>query len=152
MAIKVTHSGTTYDCAVAVKCTDDKYIKLYDANGAEIVSFNGISDFSQYTISGGSFVAPCDCAMPIPLSPYALGGRTITTNDWSYSSADGYYYEIASDLISANATTCNVILLFAQGTELAYTARQEAGKIKIITGSTAPLYNVVIEGIQILRV
>ena len=150
--MKLTHSGVTYDCAVAVKCESDKYIKLYDAAGAEIASFNGISNFADFTLSGGSFVAPNNCALPIPLTTYAIGGRTITTNDWIQSSADGYYYEITSDLISQNATTCNVVLLFAQGTELSYTARQEAGKIKIITGETAPLYDVVIEGIQILRV
>ena len=149
--MQVTHDGVTYDCKVAVKCENDNYIKLYDATGAEIVSFSGISDFSTFTIAGGSFVAPCDCDLPISLSAYAIGGKTITTNDWILSDDEEfYYYEIESNLISANATTCNVMLLFAQGTELEYTATQEAGKIVLHT-EAAPIDDVVIESIQIIR-
>lgn len=149
--MNLIHNGITYECAVAVKCENDCYIKLYDENGAEIVSFHNISDFSDFSISGGSFVAPCDCTMPIVLTTYSIGGRTITINDWILSD-DGtyYYYEITSNLISDNITTCNVALLFAQNTELDYEATQEAGKI-ILSVAAAPLDNVVIEGIQITR-
>ena len=150
MAIKVTHSGETYDCAVAVKCVNDNYIKLYDESGVEIAAFHNISNFSEYTISGGSFISPCDCSVPIPLTTYSLGGRTITSNDWILADSR-YYYEITSGLISANVTTCNILLLFAQGTELAYEASQEAGKV-VLYVDAAPLYDVVIEGIQITRV
>lgn len=149
--MKVTHSGTTYECAVAVKCADDKYIKLYDANGVEIAAFHNISDFSQYTISGGSFIAPCDCSVPIILTTYVFGGRTISKNDWILSDAGEYYFEIENDLISANATTCNVLLLFAPGTELEYTSTQAAGKIVLNVGHSAPLVDIVIDGIQISR-
>ena len=89
----VTYNNRTYDCAVAVKCTDDNYIKLYDEGGTEIASFTGIADFSKFTISGGSFVAPCDCTVPIPLSMYSIGGRTITPGSW-VSNNGKYYYEI----------------------------------------------------------
>lgn len=149
--MQIVHSGVTYECAIAVKCENDRYIKLYDENGAEIASFHNISDFSDYTISGGSFVAPCDCSMPIPLSAYAIGGRTITTNDWILSEDNRFYYEIESGLISDNATTCNVTLLFAEGTTLAYEATQEAGKVVLYTDA-APLADVIIESIQIVRV
>lgn len=148
----VTHSGTVYECAVAVKCEDDKYIILYDANGAEIAAFHDIADFSEYTISGGSFVAPCDCSMPIPLSVYSIGARTISVSDWVLSEDETQYcYEIASSLISGNTATCNVFLLFAQGTELEYTAAQESGKITLYTAE-APIADVVIESVQIVRV
>lgn len=147
--MKVVHSGVTYDCNVAVKCENDRYIILYDANGAEIVSFNDISDFSEYTISGGSFVAPCDCRMPISLHSYSIGGRTIKTNDWILSNGK-YQYTIESGLISDNATTCNVLLMFAQGTELKYQASQQNGKIILYTDA-APLNNIVIDSIQITR-
>lgn len=148
--MKVVHSGVTYDCSVAVKCEDDKYIKLYDANGVEIAAFLNISDFAEYTISGGSFVAPCDCSMPIKTTNYVIGGRTIKTSDWTASNGR-YYYEIENDLISANTTTCDILLLFAKGTSLTYEATQETGKIVLSTAS-APASNIVIESIQITRI
>lgn len=150
--MNVKHSGVTYECHVAVKCENDNYIKLYDENGVEIASFHDISDFSEFTISDGDFIAPCDCTMPIAQSAFSIGGRTITTNDWILSeSGDSYYYEIESDLISDNTTTCNILLLFAEGTSLSYTGTQEAGKI-VLSVSAAPLADIVIESIQIIRV
>lgn len=150
--MKIKHCGTTYDCAVAVKCEDDNYIKLYDENGVEIVAFHNISDFSDFEISGGSFIAPCNCMMPIPLTAYSLGGRTITTDDWILSEEENKYcYEIENNLISSNTTTCNILLLFAQGTELTYEATQGSGKVTLFVDA-APLYDVVIESIQITRV
>lgn len=148
--MKVIHCQREYECAVAVKCENDKYIKLYDANGVEIASFNNISDFSKYTISGGSFVAPCDCTMPIALSVYSIGGRTISSSDWILGTDNRYYYEITSNLISSNTTTCDVLLLFAPETDLDYEATQESGKITLFVDA-APLFNVVIEKIQITR-
>lgn len=146
----VTHSGVTYECAVAVKCENDNYIRLYDENKNEIASFYNISDFSEYTISGGSFVSPCDCTAPIPVSLYVIGARTITAGDWLTADDGRYYYEIQNPLISANTTTCNIFLLFAKGIKLDYTPTQEAGKLTIYT-SAAPLADVVIESIQIAR-
>ena len=149
--MKVIHCGTSYDCDVAVKCGSDKYIKLYK-EGVEIVAFHNISDFSDFEISGGSFTAPCDCTMPIPLTAYAIGGRTITTDDWILSDEGSkYYYEIESDLISGNTTTCNILLIFADGTELEYKATQESGKVTLFVDA-APLYDVTIETIEITRV
>lgn len=144
----LTHSGETYECDVAVKCNDDKYIKLYK-NGEEIAAFHNISDFSDYVLSGGSFIAPCDCSFPIPLSVYSIGSRTIPVSAWIENESK-YCYEIASDLISANVTTCNVFLLFASGTDLSYTATQEAGKV-ILYADFVPTSDVVIESIQITR-
>ena len=147
----LTHCGTTYECAVAVKCTSDNYIRLYDANGAEIAAFYNISDFSDYELSGGDFVAPCHGGLPIALTTYAIKGRTITAADWVLSD-DGteYCYEIENSLISANSTTCNILLFFAHGTELEYRSEQEAGKIVLYT-EAAPLEDVVINSIVIMR-
>ena len=149
--MQVIHCGVTYECSVAVKCECDKYIKLYDENGVEIAAFHHISDFSDYTISGGSFTAPGDCAAPIMLTTYVIGGRTITADDWILSD-DGtkYNYEIANKLISGNPKTCDILLLFATGTELKYTASQEDGKL-ILSTDAAPLYDVVINSIQITK-
>ena len=149
--MNVIHCGTTYVCAVAVKCESDKYIKLYDENGTEIAAFHGISDFSEYETSGGSFVDPCACTMPIALSAYSIGGRTITTNDWILGEDNRYHYEIENDLISANVTTCNILILFAPGTELEYEATQEAGKLTLYTDA-APLDDIVIDSVQVTRI
>lgn len=150
--MQLIHCGVTYECDVAVKCTDDNYIKLYDSNGVEIAAFYKITDYSDYELSGGDFIAPCDCSFPIVLTTYIIGGRTITTNDWALSDAGEYYFEIENDLISGNATTCNVLLLFAPGTELEYTSTQESGKLTLSIGASAPLADVVIDSIQISRV
>lgn len=150
--MNVTHSGITYACAVAVKCENDKYIKLYDINGAEIVAFYDISDFSEYTISGGSFVAPCDCAMPIPLTAYSIGGLTITPEEWTLGNNNIFMYRITNELISANESTCNISILFNRNTSLInFRATQKDGYMYLYTDA-APLVDVVIESIQITRV
>lgn len=150
--MQILYCGITYECDVAVKCADDNYIKLYNSNGVEIASFHNISDFSAFEISGGSYIAPCDCTFPIVLTVYTIGGRTIAPEDWILSEDESkYYYEIESNLISANATTCNILLSFAPGTEFEYEATQAAGKV-ILFVDAAPLFDVVIEGIQITRV
>lgn len=149
--MQVIHCGEIYDCAVAVKCEDDKYIKLYDAGGAEIAAFHNIGDFSDYEVVDGAFVAPCDCTKPILLSTYVVGGRTIAASDWTLAESGQYFYEIENSMISSNPTTCDVLLLFAPGTEFEYTAAQAAGKIILYTNA-APLADIVINSIQITRV
>lgn len=148
--MKLIHSGITYNCEVAVKCENDRYIKLYDASGAEIAAFHNISDFTEYEILDGAFVAPCDCTKPILLSTYVIGGRTIKTTDWIESETGGFHYEINNDLISSNITTCDVLLLFAPGTELEYKATQETGKV-VLYADSAPEADIVIDSIQITR-
>lgn len=148
--MQVIHSGVTYECSVAVKCETDKYIKLYDANGVEIASFNHISDFSDYTISGGSFIPPSNCNIPIELTTYVIGGRTIAPGDWQ-STNGKYAYTISNDLISANSTTCDILLIFAKDTQLTYQATQATGKI-ILTVDIKPTTDIVIDSIKITRI
>lgn len=147
--MNVIYNDATYECAVAVKCEADRYIKLYDSEGVEIVAFYGITDFSAFT-TNGSWSSPCTEALPIALTSYTIGGKTISTSDWKLKN-NQYYVEISNELISANVNTCNIVLFFAEGTELTYTATQEAGKITLYTAA-APLANIVIESIQITRV
>ena len=147
----LTHCGATYECHVAVKCENDNYIKLYDANGMEIAAFHNISDFSEYEISNGDFISPCDCSFPVKLSAYSIGGRTIATSDWIQTTdAQKYYYEISNALISSNITTCNIMLFFAAGTEFAYEATQEQGKVVLYT-ENIPDSDIVIDSIQIIH-
>lgn len=146
----VKHCGINYECEVAVKCINDNYIKLY-TDGKEIAAFYNISDFTEFEISGGSFIEPCDCGNPILLTTYVVKGCTITAEDWVTAEDGVFYYEIANALISGNSTTCNIMLFFAEGTNLVYDAEQEDGKIILYT-SAAPLADVVIDSIQITRV
>lgn len=146
----VKHCGINYECDVAAKCTSDNYIKLFK-DGKEIAAFYEITDFTDFEISGGSFVAPCDGGKPILLTTYAMKGCTITAEDWATADDGRFYYEIENALISENATTCNIVLFFAEGTELTYNAVQGAGKITIYT-TAAPLADVVIDSMQITRV
>lgn len=151
--MQITHDGATYDCSVAVKCENDKYIKLYDESGAEIYSFEGISDFSKYEIVGGSFIAPCDCTMPIAVSTHVVGGVTINPSDWRvYTTGKSYCFTIKNDLISANEATCNIILFFAEGTKLDFEATQKQGKVTLIVPiDKIPTESIIIKSIQITR-
>lgn len=146
----VKHCGINYECEVAVKCINDNYIKLY-TDGKEIAAFYNISDFTEFEISGGTFIEPCDCGNPILLTTYVVKGCTITAEDWVTAEDGGFYYEIANALISGNSTTCNIMLFFAEGTNLVYDAEQEDGKITLHTYA-APFEDVVIDSIQIARV
>lgn len=148
--MQLKHSGITYTCEVAVKCESDKYIKLYNENGVEIASFNHITDFSEYTLSGGSFVSPSNCTTPIEVTTYILGKRVISQSDWILK--DGKYtYSITHNLISANSTTCDILLNFAKGTILQYDAEQKAGEIIFYT-DFIPASDIVIESIKITRI
>lgn len=149
MAIKVTHSGKTYTCETAIKCTNDKYIKLFDANGIEIVSFDNISDFGEYTISGGKFTDPAACTKPIKLTTYVIGGRTILVSDWK-EEIGTYVYEIEHELFTENRTTCDILLCFGDDYDFDYYARQYNGKIKLTTFQK-PQEDIVIESIQITK-
>lgn len=148
--MQLKHFGTIYECAVAVKCTADKYIKLYDENGAEIASFYNISDFSDFTLEGGSFSAPCAHNLPILLSTYSIGGHTIKKSDWDVKSTGQYFHEITNNLISANTVTCNITLYFASGTRFNYSAMQENGKI-VLYVDVIPEKDIVIDNIIITR-
>lgn len=55
MAI-VTHQGQEYSCSVALK--GDDYIHLLNEDGDMTVAFDGITDFSKFSITGGSWKTP----------------------------------------------------------------------------------------------
>lgn len=62
----VTYLGESYECSVALKGAN--YIHLLDANGGMIASFDGITDFSGFAISGGSWTVPAsddDCYLAV---------------------------------------------------------------------------------------
>lgn len=63
---KVTYNGTTYECDVAIKGSD--YVHLMDANNDMVVAFDGVVDFSAFTIAEGSWTTPTpnnDCYLAV---------------------------------------------------------------------------------------
>lgn len=53
---KVTYLGESYECSVAFKGAN--YIHLIAADGNMVASFDGITNFSGFSISGGSWTTP----------------------------------------------------------------------------------------------
>ncbi len=147
--MKVIFCNRSYECAVAVKCESDKYIKLYDSNGVEIAAFHGIKDFNDFECDG-AFSNPCTVATPIALSTHVIPGATINSSDWIQDES-GYYFDIENAMISGNNKTCNIILNFAAGTEFEYNAEQSAGKIRLIV-EKRPNDSIVIDSMILFRV
>jgi len=54
----VTFNGTTFACATAIKGSN--YIHLLDADGCIIVAFEGVKNFTPFSISNGSWVTPTE--------------------------------------------------------------------------------------------
>lgn len=54
--ITVTYLGESYECTTAIKGSN--YIRLLDSSGCMIASFDGITDFRGFSISGGSWCVP----------------------------------------------------------------------------------------------
>ena len=52
---KVTFMGTEYECATAIRGSN--YIHLIDSNGVMLAAFDGIVDFSAFTITSGTWTA-----------------------------------------------------------------------------------------------
>lgn len=52
----VTYNGIQYQCSVAYKGSD--YVHLVDANGSLVARFDGVCDFSGFSITDGSWTTP----------------------------------------------------------------------------------------------
>lgn len=64
----------TYDCATAIK--GDDYIHLLDDNGCMVASFDGITDFSEFTLQNGTYTSPTadhDCYVAVMRDDGTLG-------------------------------------------------------------------------------
>ena len=76
---KVTYKNLTYTCTTALKGAD--YVRLLDSTGTCIASFDGIKDFTEFTISSGSWTTPtadnkCPVAVIRPDGSVAEGDHT----------------------------------------------------------------------------
>ena len=77
--ITVTYLGESYECTAALKGSE--YIRLLDSAGCMVASFEGISDFSGFEISGGEWCVPkpegeCKIAVIREDGTLAEGGHT----------------------------------------------------------------------------
>lgn len=54
----VTYLNEAYDCATALKGSD--YVHLLDSNGEMIAAFDGVKDFSGFSITEGDWTSPTD--------------------------------------------------------------------------------------------
>ena len=93
--ITVTYLGESYECITALKGSD--YIRLLDSVGCMVASFEGVSDFSGFEISGGEWCTPkpegeCKVAVIREDGTIAEGGhvckdilegKTITREEYS---------------------------------------------------------------------
>ena len=52
----LTYLEESFDCATAIKGED--YIHLLDENGILIVSFEGVADFTHFTLVNGEYTTP----------------------------------------------------------------------------------------------
>lgn len=52
----VKYFDLSFDCATAIK--GENYVHLLDDEGAMIVAFDGVTDFSSFSITGGSWTTP----------------------------------------------------------------------------------------------
>lgn len=82
-----------FDCATAIK--GDDYIRLLDENGILIASFDGIADFSVFTLTNGEYTAPtapgeCYVAVIRDDGSIAKGGHRCS--DISNHNHDSRYY------------------------------------------------------------
>ena len=73
----VTHLGVDYSCTTALK--GDDYVHLLNEKGKILVAFEGVSDFSDFSIKGGSWVTPtpeADCYVAVRKDDGTMGMGT----------------------------------------------------------------------------
>lgn len=70
----ITYLGESYNCATALKGSD--YIHLLDSNGEMIAAFDGISNFSAFSITNGDWTSPTpekDCYVAVVKDDGTMG-------------------------------------------------------------------------------
>lgn len=73
----VTHLGVDYSCTTALK--GDDYVHLLNEKGKILVAFEGISDFSDFSITGGAWATPtpeADCYVAVRKDDGTMGMGT----------------------------------------------------------------------------
>ena len=86
----VTYNNESFTCTTALKGTD--YIHLLDAKGAMMVAFDGITDFSGYSITGGSWTTPTppdECYFAVVEDDGSVTKSSYRRSDFVTEIADG---------------------------------------------------------------
>lgn len=79
----VTYYSDTYTCTTALKGTD--YIHLLDDSGNMVVAFDGVVDFSGFSITDGDWTSPTVvdlCSIAVIEDDGTLGESSFAPNDF----------------------------------------------------------------------
>ena len=104
------YCGERFECVTAIKGND--YIHLLDENGVMSATFDGISDFSKFTLEDGSYTAPTadhDCYLAVIRDDGTIGRGGHRCSELSE-------LKFRVDLISNNLATITVTVKTASGT------------------------------------
>ena len=102
----VSYLNESYSCSVAFKGAS--YIHLLDESGGMIASFDGITDFSGFSISGGSWTTPApddDCYLAVIREDGTIGKGGHKCSDVGSVGADPVF-----DTVTANTITANKVI------------------------------------------
>jgi hypothetical protein len=118
----VTFNGNTYSCVTAYKGPD--YVHLVDGDGTLVVAFDGVTDFSGFSITNGNWSTTSDknCHLAIfgeggailrgkTADSAIIGTYTHGANGLTGSGENGRFKATTSGTISSikvNGTTCSV--------------------------------------------
>ena len=162
MSETMTHDGIEYIYDTAIMCKSDNYLRLYDENHNEIISFYNISDWGSFEFDPGNNVffpySLCDCGGALLSKIYVTGGKYLDPLDFEAiynSNGEFEYYACAINLpvVSSNETTCDVFIEFDLDSVpvFEYIAIQGDGFVELRT-SAVPVDGVQIKKITITRV
>lgn len=162
MSEKMTHDGIEYIYDTAIMCKSDNYLRLYDENQNEIISFYNISDWESFEFDPGNNVffpsSLCDCGSALLSKIYVTGEKHLDPSDFKaiYNSAGTFEYyscTINIPVVSSNETTCDVFIEFdlENMPDFEYIGVQGNGFVELRT-SAVPVDGVQIKKITITRV
>ena len=107
----VTCLGNEYRCAVALKGSD--YIHLVDDKGDMVAAFDGISDFSKFSISEGTWSTPTaddDCYLAVVRQDGTIGKGSHKCRDVGNSGGGGS----TDPAVSSKLTRYEVTLSYSE--------------------------------------
>lgn len=99
---KVTYNETEYTCSKAIKGED--YIRLLDADCICIASFVGITDFSAFTITNGTWT-PAPSEDELPVAVVAEDGTVIPSSRKCLELVTGGALSFAIELLPVSTST-----------------------------------------------
>lgn len=96
----VTYLNENHSCSVALKGAD--YIHLLDESGYLLAAFDGITDFSGFAISGGSWTVPAsddDCHIAVIREDGTIGKGSHKCSDVGSIGADPVFNTVTANKV-----------------------------------------------------